>query len=244
MLDEPNTTSGQRNSRATETREALISAATTVFARDGFAAASTRDIAQAADVNLALIAYHFGGKDGLYLAVFDTIAERLAQSRRQMPARTELLAALHSRDPEDGRRQAIELIEELLVAHLQLLLQPGMADVARLVVREQLDPGPAFERLWNGVLADFLTLLTSLLRFLADLDGALPPRQRTPQARVQALNLIGLCVVFRVARATVVRHLGWQQDQVPSATWQRRIEQQLRANIRTMLCSSASGICP
>jgi len=51
------------------TRQALIAAATEVFAEQGFAGGSVRSITQRARANQAAIAYHFGGKEGLYRAV-------------------------------------------------------------------------------------------------------------------------------------------------------------------------------
>jgi AcrR family transcriptional regulator len=53
-----------------EARERLLAAALQLFAEKGFAKTSTRDIAQAADVNIASIKYYFGDKAGLYRAVF------------------------------------------------------------------------------------------------------------------------------------------------------------------------------
>jgi TetR/AcrR family transcriptional regulator len=47
-------------------RERLMTEALRIFARDGFAGASTREIAEAAGVNHSLIPYHFGSKDGLW----------------------------------------------------------------------------------------------------------------------------------------------------------------------------------
>ena len=67
------------SSRGDQTREALVDAAIEIFGRDGFRAASTRSIADAASVNQALIGYHFGGKPGLYVAVFDRIIRRVEQ---------------------------------------------------------------------------------------------------------------------------------------------------------------------
>jgi TetR/AcrR family transcriptional regulator len=54
-----------------DSRNKLIDAATRLFALKGYAAVSIRELAQAAEVNSALINYHFGGKDGLYLAVLE-----------------------------------------------------------------------------------------------------------------------------------------------------------------------------
>ena len=60
---------GQRQVDAERTRAALLDAALDEFAAKGFAGARVRDIAERAGVSKDLVAYHFGGKDGLYLAV-------------------------------------------------------------------------------------------------------------------------------------------------------------------------------
>lgn len=51
-------------------RERLLHAALNLFAHQGFAKTSTREIAEAAGTNLASIKYYFGDKAGLYRAVF------------------------------------------------------------------------------------------------------------------------------------------------------------------------------
>jgi len=53
-----------------EARIRLLDAALVLFADKGFAKTSTREIAQAAHVNVASISYYFGDKAGLYRAVF------------------------------------------------------------------------------------------------------------------------------------------------------------------------------
>ncbi len=59
------------------TRARVLDAAAPVFAEHGYAGASTRTLAAAAGVNIATLAYHFGGKEGLYAAVLDRIYEQL-----------------------------------------------------------------------------------------------------------------------------------------------------------------------
>lgn len=54
-----------------EARNRLLDAALVLFADQGFAKTSTRDIAQAAQANLASIRYYFGDKAGLYRAIFN-----------------------------------------------------------------------------------------------------------------------------------------------------------------------------
>jgi AcrR family transcriptional regulator len=51
-----------------DTRQRLMEAALLVFAEKGFDGASVREIAKGAKVNQAMIAYHFGSKEGLYEA--------------------------------------------------------------------------------------------------------------------------------------------------------------------------------
>ncbi|MDH4391468.1 MAG: CerR family C-terminal domain-containing protein [Aquabacterium sp.] len=51
-------------------RARLIRAGLRLFAHQGFTATSTRELAQAAGVNVAAISYYFGDKAGLYRAVF------------------------------------------------------------------------------------------------------------------------------------------------------------------------------
>lgn len=62
---------------ATETREVILDAADHLFGAVGFAAATTREIAEASGANKALIHYHFGGKDGLLGSVLDRYYARL-----------------------------------------------------------------------------------------------------------------------------------------------------------------------
>lgn len=53
-----------------QARLRLLDAGLTLFADKGFANTSIREIAQAAQVNIASISYYFGDKEGLYRAVY------------------------------------------------------------------------------------------------------------------------------------------------------------------------------
>lgn len=52
-----------------ETKTIIIKQARLLFSQHGFAGTSVRKIAEASDVNLAAINYHFGSKEGLYWSV-------------------------------------------------------------------------------------------------------------------------------------------------------------------------------
>lgn len=53
----------------------IVEVATKLFARNGFEGASTRDICKEAGVNISLISYYFGGKEGLYKKIVADIAQ-------------------------------------------------------------------------------------------------------------------------------------------------------------------------
>ena len=56
-----------------DSRTKLIEAAIPLFAQKGLAGVSIRELAEGAKVNSALISYHFGGKDGLYLGALEEL---------------------------------------------------------------------------------------------------------------------------------------------------------------------------
>lgn len=72
-----------RARRGSAARERLLATATRVFADKGYAAASTREICDAAGVNVSAIAYHFGGKEALYREV---LLQPVRQIVSRMPA--------------------------------------------------------------------------------------------------------------------------------------------------------------
>jgi len=66
---------------AVDTRERLLDAAERLFAEQGFAATSLREITREADANLAAVNYHFGSKDGLLLASLHATLDPINEER-------------------------------------------------------------------------------------------------------------------------------------------------------------------
>ena len=52
-----------------DSRSRILAAATPLFARHGLNGVNVRSLASAAGVNLSMISYHFGGKEGLYAEI-------------------------------------------------------------------------------------------------------------------------------------------------------------------------------
>ncbi len=72
---------GPRRTGSRATRERILDAAEKLFAERGFHAVSVRDITQAAGVDVALVNYHFGGKQSLFEDVLRRRAAVLNEER-------------------------------------------------------------------------------------------------------------------------------------------------------------------
>jgi AcrR family transcriptional regulator len=187
--------------RGDATREALLEAATQVFARDAFASANLRDIAGLAGVNPALIGYHFRNKEGLYLAVFERMAEQLQASIG--PALEGMRAAAEAEPEAPGARQrCLEAILRFLEDMLLHILQENPA-WGELFVRELMNPGAAFEMLHERLMQHGLRAVTGLL-------GRLRPQDSPEALRLLAGSLITQVAVIRISRAPLLRLMGWQ----------------------------------
>lgn len=119
---------GQR-SDGEATRDRLLGVALSLFANQGYSRTSTRELAEAAQANIAAISYHFGDKAGLYRALFDepmaqAEAARLADPALALPAllRTFYEGFLEPLSHGDEARLCMKL-------HLRELLEPtGLCD--------------------------------------------------------------------------------------------------------------------
>ncbi len=147
----------RRHLRGDQTASALLKAATHAFAEHGYAGASVRDIAQAADANSALVAYHFGSKEGLYLAVLDAAMGALDQRLR--------LVVSGATDTED-------LVARLVDAYSDYLGKNP--DFPRVLQRALLDRDTRVQRIAKKHLRPLLKLMPSALRrppaAMADLE--------------------------------------------------------------------------
>jgi AcrR family transcriptional regulator len=183
-------------SRSEDTRLLLLKAATTSFAYDGFHATSLKQIARAAGVNQALIAYYFGNKQGLYLAVFEAIVGQIqADSDREA-----LRGALFS----------------IVDAMLDLLSGDESREWALLITREQASPTEAFEVIYNGFMGEMLGLASQVIL-------RLKPGIAEQEARLLAVLIMGQVLVFRVSRTAVLRHMVWSEygeDELASSRMQ------------------------
>lgn len=104
---------------AADTRDRIIDAARAVLLADGYASLSTRRVAARAGVPLSQIHYHFGGRQGLVLALLSRENERLFTRQAKMYAED---APLHER-----YEQACDFLDDDLASGYVRLLQEMVA---------------------------------------------------------------------------------------------------------------------
>lgn len=212
--------------RGEDTRERLIDAALKTFGAYGFEGASTRMIAEKAGANLAAIPYHFGGKEGLYRAAAQSVVEA---SRREISPALQKVHAL-SAQHNASRRLALRLLDELLEKFSGLVIRSSETDNwSSFVMREQLQPGAAFEILYEGIMREVSQACTTLLAI------AVRGSVDDPEITVRAHTILGQITVFQTSRATALRLLGWREF---SPKHMKLIQKIVRENIDQITASS------
>lgn len=181
-----------------DTRTRLLRAALTVFGRRDFDAASVRDIVQLAGANVSAVSYHFGGKQGLYLATAEFLADTLLE--RMGPMLAQIRAEAASADAV----AAETLLRRFIHGLLDTLLSDGIGDdAAGFVLREQHQPSAAFDILYQRLM---LPMQQGFVRLAARIDPTIDDTSRSGILITHAL--IGQILAFRMARSTVLRRLG------------------------------------
>jgi AcrR family transcriptional regulator len=151
-----------RRAQGEGTRARILDAAHRALADGGYAATTTRAIAERADVRLSLVHYHFGGRQELLAAVLERENERLLERQRALYAGSEPLA-------DKWRAACAYLREDIRSGYVRALWElwaAGLAD-ERLAAR------------WRDAVASWHDLLTSVVAdWIAERDIELPATAR------------------------------------------------------------------
>ncbi|HSN16984.1 MAG TPA: TetR family transcriptional regulator [Gammaproteobacteria bacterium] len=159
-------------------RQQLLAAARSLFAQQGYDAISVRKVAEAAQVNPAMIHYYFGSKEGLYEAMLaDTFA----------PLMERLSMVLASDDNPDALRNFFKLYMQTLGAN------PWMPP---LILREVVAEGG---RLRGWFIQQFASKGGGMLTKLIEREQAAGRIRSDADASLTALSMVSLAVFPFVA---------------------------------------------
>lgn len=181
----------------------LIDVAIEQFGQHGFEGASTRHIAAASGTAMSSITYHFGSKQGLYLACADFIAEQIGAVHAEGMA---AIRANPPRNPEAARDAMLALLENFA----RLMLAPQSEAWSQFIVREQQRPTEAFERIYHGIMSPVLETVLSLMTIAR-------PSLDDTRRRTLVMNIVGMALILRLGRACVSRVMQVEDLDAPTA---------------------------
>lgn len=119
-----------------ETKALLIECAGRLIAQKGFAKTTSKEICTMAQVNLAAVNYHFGSRDGLYLAVLKEVHAYLMN--------IDLLNSLYKKQCSPQ-----EKLREFLDFYISNVLKESNWYV-KVWAREMLAPSPMINEIFNS----------------------------------------------------------------------------------------------
>jgi AcrR family transcriptional regulator len=183
--------------RSEATRAALVRAALELFGARGFEATSTREIAAASNANIAAIAYHFGGKEGLRTACADFVVAAIGEVFAAAEGEAEPAGTL----TQAGARGALSRIASGLID--AIVVRGEARPIVRFVLREMFEPSAAFERLYGAI-------GPMHARACAMWSRATGAPAESEATRLAVFALIGQLIYFRLARPAVLRRMDWR----------------------------------
>lgn len=194
----------RQSARGEIAREKLIVVALDLFGRYGFEGTSTRMLRDAAGVNLQAILYYFGSKEGLYIATAEylggEINSHVSGLRTKVRGRLqELAAAGQSLSREEARAFLTEILQKMATLFVSKESEPW----ARFLIREQMEPTEAFNRVYTAVMKPMLEAGIQLISALLDEDPL------SEHVRLRMISLFGSVLVYRTAHASAMLQLEW-----------------------------------
>jgi AcrR family transcriptional regulator len=169
------------------TEQRLLEAAGEIFAEFGYQSATTRQICEKAGANIAAINYHFGDKEGLYMAVLRSVPKAHAL---KYPPNLGLSA-------EADAEQKLRAYLESLLRRVFDAGRPGWH--TKLISREMIEPTRAFDTLVEEAARPVHQDLASII---GELLGAAATEELI---RLCTLSIISQCVYYHHARSVIKR---------------------------------------
>ena len=186
--------------RGRDAQDALVTAGARLFAARGFDGVTVRQLAEAADVNVAAVSYHFGGKRGLYLEAL----ERLMAEMRPIgePVIERIETAFDAGQPD---RETLRSLAGFTVSHFLTVLHGGDVPpwVAQTVLREFQEPTADYRPMLDERV---LPLHQAVRRLTA---AALELPEDSAAAILTAHAFMGQVMVYATARTVVLEELAW-----------------------------------
>jgi AcrR family transcriptional regulator len=189
-----------------DTRERLIRAAARLFAEKGYEGTSVKELAQEAGVNVSLVSYHFGGKEGLFKTCLEQFGKEglgIAERILKEPGSLEELGVRLKLFIEEAYRMHLAQPDHTRIIHRECDLQSSIAQ-------------DVFRNTFHRIFESLVNFIESARRkgFLRnDLDPAIATTQlfgaliHPVRMARQSQELLGTSIHDAAYRERVIEHL-------------------------------------
>lgn len=173
------------------THTSLLETAISEFGAKGIEGASTREIAAKAGTAMSSITYHFGGKEGLYVAA----AKHIAEGMGSISDGLDVDGVIERSDAKEARA-LIEVVMRRLVDKITKAKSEAL-----FIVREQMNPTEAFDHIYGGPMGRSWQSISKLVCI------ATGSTDQT-KCRIIAMTLIGHAIAIRASQASFEKLIG------------------------------------
>ncbi|WP_068011296.1 CerR family C-terminal domain-containing protein [Pseudovibrio axinellae] len=182
-----------------KTKRDLIMSALEHFGTEGFAATSTRAIAQTAKTNIASIAYHFEGKAGLKRACINFVAMAIGDVLSVVLNRK--LSEIEQLSPTQAREKIIEITDKLITftqtnKRAELLIG--------FMLKELLHSPDEIDTLYHLIFEPLMDRVSVLF------SRATGQPVTSDELKLAIFAMIGQLLYLRLARPLVLKRMNWQ----------------------------------
>lgn len=176
-------------------RRKIINSAIVLFANKGFDSASTREICRQAGVNLSLIPYYFGNKEGLYINIIESIINYGLASLQEEILKVKNIDKLTLTEKLDIYRSLLEKYTEFLYSENV----PGSFVV--LILKEQIVAHTKF----SDIYSQKIEVLYSALR--KTLASILNKSDKDKMIAFEVASIIGQILGYKLMDKAILTSL-------------------------------------
>lgn len=177
-------------------RKKIINSAIILFANKGFDSTSTREICKHAGVNLSLIPYYFGNKEGLYTNIIESIIDYGLGSLREEIIKTKTVSLL-------SLDEKIALYKTLLEKYVDFLYSENVpSSFVVLMIKEQTVSHSKF----SDIYSQKIDILYSALR--RTLASILNKRENDKSITFEVSSIIGQVLGYKLMDKATLNSLG------------------------------------
>lgn len=177
-------------------RQKLINSAILLFAEKGFDCTSTRDICKHAGVNLSLIPYYFGSKEGLYIDIIESVFHYGLTFMQEELVKVATIASM-------SKAEQVDLYKSILYKYAEILYSDNVpSNFVVLMIKEQASPYSKFSQAYFQKIDIIYRALRKVLASILNKDIT----DKTVIFEVS--SIIGQIISFKILDRATLPYLG------------------------------------